>query len=261
MTDHLASLSPDKVAAWYRRLADRIATEKVNGEEPLASQFLRFWLDNRSPDAVISFKAPSHLRGSSYVTNQLNYHRGVFLTEQRARVTGGGEKWAGVLPRIQGKPGFTRWDVSRPLELTYESLVEVGNGLVDLVRIQRTGTPEERDLLTSLRGFQLKSRVTVSGARQANGKVRITFTAWYAQARDRYDWNYSEHFTVPNPDYRSTKPDAVRPKDEMLTVYHRNAERLEKAGLAAPYDVLSNEWSVTSANLLRGADVDPQRRL
>ena len=82
-----------------------------------------------------------------------------------------------------------------------------------------------------------------------------------AQAKDRYDWNYNEYFTVPNPDYRSSQPDAVRPQDQSMRVYHRNAQRLERAGLAAPYDVLSNEWTVTDPQVVRPGIVDPRRQL
>jgi hypothetical protein len=260
MTDHLASLPEAQVAAWYYRLADRMARERVDDQEPLASIFLRHWLDNRDSTSTFAFVPPRHLQNSAYVTSVLQYHRAVFLTEQQARI-GGNSRWAGVLPRIQGLPGFSRWDTSRPIDLEYESLVEVGNGLIDLLRIQRSGTAEERDLLTSLRGFQLRSRVTATASRPRAGRITIQFSPWRARVRDRYDWNYSEHFTVPNPDFRSTRPDAVRPADSMLTVYHRNAQRLERARLAAPYDVLSDEWTISDPVLIGPGDVDPARRL
>ena len=47
--DYLSELPEEKVAAWYRRLADRIALERINGTEPLSATFLRVWLDNRDP--------------------------------------------------------------------------------------------------------------------------------------------------------------------------------------------------------------------
>jgi hypothetical protein len=129
------------------------------------------------------------------------------------------------------------------------------------MRIQQFGSAEERDLLTSLRGFQLKSKVMVTGRPQQGGMIQISFLSWTAQAKDRYDWNYNEYFTVPNPDYRSSQPDAVRPTDQSMRVYHRNAQRLERAGLAAPYDLLSNEWPVTDQAIVRPGIVDPRRSL
>lgn len=261
MTDHLAPLPEAQVATWYRRLADRMAREQIGGQEPLGALFLRHWLDNRDPTSTFQFQPPRYLQTISNVITVLQYHRAVFLTEQRARV--GGERliWAGVLPRIQGLSGFTRWDISRPLDMEYESLVEVGSGLMDLVRIQRSGMPEERDLLTALRGFQLRSRVTVTGRRLTSGRIAIQFSLWRAGVRDRYDWNYTEHFTVPNPDYQSTRSDAVRPRDWTLTVYHRNAQRLERANLAAPYNIVSHEWSLSDPALIGPGEVDPSRRL
>jgi len=183
----------------------------------------------------------------------------VFLTEKKARFTGRDASWAGVVPRLQGRAPYTAWDVAQPLEMRYECLVEVGDGLFDLVRIQQSGTAGERDLLTALRGFQLGSRVVVTGTRQ-DKKVKLQFSSWVVWARDRYDWDYSEHFTVPNPDYKSKRPDAVRPEDQKLTVYHSNAERLEKAGLAAPFNVMSKEWA-GSTSLKGPAVVDSQKQL
>jgi hypothetical protein len=47
--DYLAALPVQQVAAWYRRLADHVGKERIDGQEPLASRFLRHWLDNRNP--------------------------------------------------------------------------------------------------------------------------------------------------------------------------------------------------------------------
>src|SRR5262245_37728835 len=115
MADYLASLPESRVAAWYRRLADRIGRERVDGQEPLAAIFLRHWLDNRDPNSTFEFQAPGYLQNSAYVISVLEFHRAVFLTEQKARFTGNRYSWAGVLPRIQGLRGFTYWDLRGPL--------------------------------------------------------------------------------------------------------------------------------------------------
>jgi hypothetical protein len=65
-----------------------------------------------------------------------------------------------------------------------------------------------------------------------------------ASATDRYDWNYAEHFTPFNPDYGSKAAYAVCPGDKKSTVYHTNAERLEKADKAAPFKVIIKPWRV-----------------
>jgi hypothetical protein len=270
--DYLKPLPEKEVAAWYRRLADRVAQEKIGGQEPLAATFLRQWLDNRNPKFVFRFKPPDHLKQSSYAINALQFHRRVFLSEEKARFTGSKKdwrgkpipvfKWAGVIPRLQGHSGFTKWDGNSPLDMMYECLVEVGTSIPDMFRIMSSGTVEEKDLFTSLRGFHLRSKVNINGQRQKNNRdIFVTFLTWTARVEDRYDWDYDEHLTMPNPDYNSKLPGAVRPQDDKIRVYHKNAKRLEDAGLASPYDVESEEWTINDAKITGPATVDSTRKL
>ena len=76
-------------------------------------------------------------------------------------------------------------------------------------------------------------------------KLDVTFQSFRAKVVDRYDFNYSEHLTVPNPDHDSNDPTAVCPAKDRITVYHSNARRMEDANLAAPYDLESAAWDVT----------------
>jgi len=248
MTDYLRELPEARVAGWYGRLAERMNRETVNGDPAMAPMLLQHWLDNRDATSTFSFPPPTHLKESAYVIRVLTAHRGIFLSQTPAR----NGRIVGVLPRLRGDTGYTRWDLNGDLQLDYHSLVEVGSGLIDLARIQLRGSRAERDLLTALRGFQLHSRVWCRGERNTRQRtVDVRIILWSAHIEDRYDWNYSEHFTVPNPDFGSRASDAVRPQDEDLTVYHRNAERLENAALAALYNLRSHHWHVTS--LLSGA--------
>jgi hypothetical protein len=64
-----------------------------------------------------------------------------------------------------------------------------------------------------------------------------------------------------NPDYDSKQPDALRPKSQTIRVYHKNAKRLEDAGLAAPYDVKSEEWTINDAAITGPAAVDSTQKL
>lgn len=258
MSDDLAKLTPAQLAGFYRRLAAAVESRKGVLRVSLASLLMNHWLDNRDRNSTFVFDAPEHLRGHSQVADVLRYHRRVFLTEEKARVGPGVMKWAGVLPRWLGKAPFTKWDGLAPLSLDYQSLVEVP------LRYQLTGTDADRDLLYALHGFQLKSSVVISIDRSApprNGTLRLRFESFTAQVIDRYDWDYTEHLTVPNPDYRSKAPDAVKPDSDRVTVFHSNARRLEEAGLAAPYDLKTNAWRVTDGNLVANADVDTSRSL
>lgn len=254
MADHLANLPVDRLAAWYRRLADATAQRRVEGQEPYSAMLLRHWLDNRDPRSTFRLPTRRYLQTNDKVQATLRYHRAVFLTQQEARI-GKGTRRSGVVPRLQGAPGFQRWDLTGKLQLDYESLVEIGSGALDILRIQNRGSMEEQDLFASLRGFQLHSRALVSGTRQG-GQVAIRFESWLCEAKDRYDWNYSEYLTVPNPDYGSRAPDAVRPSDVKMIVYHSNAKRLEDAKLAAPYDIRSQAWRVSDQAIVGPATVN-----
>lgn len=252
MSDVLRNLPVNQVAAWYRRLADHTGRRRIGEEEPLSAKFLRHWLDNRDSTSTFRLDAPNYLRQSSFVFEVLQYHRCVFLTEERARITGRHSIWAGVLPRLRGTGGFTRWTIDKSLEMNYESLVEIS------LWIQFHGTDGEKDLLAALRGFQLRSRVVVVGIPvPRSSRKLITFILWVCRVRDRYDFDYNEHFTVPNPDFGSTQPNAVQPGDQSIKVYHRNAQRLEQANLAAPYDIEMNEWAVDDIRIIRNAQVGP----
>jgi hypothetical protein len=258
--DYLKALPVDRVAGWYRRLATAWSNNMPELKPALAGTFLRTWVDNRNPRAKIEFDAPSHLKTSGAVFETQAFHREVFLTNKKGRFSGGAERWVGVLPRIQGLPGVTKWDMKGPLSLEYESLCDIAPNIWAIARIQRSGTAAERDIFGSLRGFQLKSAVTLVAV-PAGGGITIQFSRWECSGTDRYDWDYSERLTVANPDYQSVAADAIRPQDRTLTVYHSNAKRLEDANQAAPYDVVLRRWSVADTRLTGPARVDPSRSL
>jgi hypothetical protein len=259
--DVLAKLTPTDVAAFYSRLADGVDARRGKLDVSLAALLMRLWLSNRAAGAALTIDAPTHLRTHPQKTASLLYHRQVFLTEKKARL-GKSEIWAGVVPRLQGKAPHAKWNIQRMLSMEYESLTEFP------LRYQVTGNDADRDLLYSLHGFQLRSTVTVGGAlvplpRGARGsqKVRINFQSFATEAKDVYDWNYAEHLTVPNPDFGSSKPGAVTPESQTVIVYHRNAKRIEDAGLAAPYRFVTRPWSITDVAITSAAEVDPSRAL
>jgi hypothetical protein len=258
--DHLKDRSVAEVANWYRRLAEAWNKGTPELKPALAGTFLRSWVDNRNPQAKIDFDAPLHLQSNQAIRDVQLYHRAVFLSEKKARFNGA-EKWAGILPRLQGASGFARWDGKTDLSLEYESLCDIAPNVLAIARVQKFGSNADRDILGSLRGFQLKSQVLVALQKLSNGTNQVVFKSWRSSGTDRYDWNYREYLTVFNPDYRSTAEGAIRPEDQKLTVYHSNAKRLEDAGQAAPYNVGLRAWTVTDAALLRTAPIDVARKL
>jgi len=227
---------------------------------PLAGVFLRKWVDNRNSKATIEFDAPEHLKTSKAVKEVQTFHRGVFLTNNKARLAGGTENWVGALPRAVGAKGFIKWDMKSDLNLEYESLCDIAPTVWEIAKLQQFGSNADRDIFGSLRGFQLRSKVVVSGQAHPHKRENVIFKSWICTGKDRYDWNYSEYLTVVNPDYESKAADAIRPKDKTLIVYHTNAKRLEDAGQAAPYDVVLRPWKVLDASLLSPAFIDLSRK-
>jgi hypothetical protein len=254
-SDELAAFPPDQVAAWYGRLAD--LCEKRGGV--LAPATLRFWLANRDPTAKHVIAPHPHLQNSMVVADGLAFHRKVYLTEEKARLAGGKEKWAGIIPRLQGSGGFTKWDGKGSLDMNYTALAAYS-----IAQTARFGfnsmPPEEADVFTSFHNFQLRTDVNVTIA-VAQNKTTLTFQSFTAKALDRYDWDASKHLTMPNPDYQSKSPKAIRPDLNQITVYHSNAKRIEAAGFAAPYDLETNPWTVTDQKYTSSAVIDPNKKL
>jgi hypothetical protein len=139
--DVLAPLSPPQLAAFYRRLADGVDGGNGSIKTSLAALQMRHWLDNRDPTNVFKFDPPDHLRNHTRVNDTLAYHRAVYLTEEQASFTGGQKRWTGIVPRLQGKPPYPKWDGTGLFAVNYESLVEMP------LRYQVTGNDVDRDLL------------------------------------------------------------------------------------------------------------------
>ena len=249
--DVLASRTVEQVAAFYARLADAVDANKGALTESLAAKLMRQWLVNRTPSSSFEFDAPLHLKNQTQVLSVLKSHRAIFLTEEKAK----SGKWAGLIPRLQGK-GYPQWNGTGELQMEYESLVEIP------LWYQISGSDADKDILYALHGFQLKSKVAVrlTGPPTAN-PVGVMFSRFETQINDTYDWDYSEHLTVPNPDFGSSAPDAIEPKSKTVRVYHKNAQRIELAKLAAPYKLTSKFWMVTDPSISGPGKVNPTKSI
>lgn len=247
---------PAWAAAWYDRLSRLIIDNNTAVTDPLAPKLLQHWRTGKGAQLV--FDPPDHLRQSAYVKEGLLNHRREYLTEQKATLGAKGssqEKWVGILPRLQGKPGFLKWDGKTPLPLMRESNVDIP------VLKMASLTAGDFDLLTALHGFMLHSDAVVNVAKPNPFTVKFaTFTAF---VKDRYDWDASKHFPVPNPDfgnpYKVDKP--LLPKQKVVVVYHRHAIAVQNAGLAQAYDLQSNPWTVTDLAVTGEARLDPGKKL
>ncbi len=261
--DYLKNLSLDELAAFYLRLADSCEKLVPSLDNPLSGKFLRTYILNRDRGKVYEFETPSHFKQHQSIFETQKYHRDVFLTNKKAEFEGSSNRWVGVLPRIQGTNGFPKWDPSSGwLTLEIETLCDnTPNGFA-IVKAQQRGSDADRDILTSVRGFQLKSTVKMAVSQVQNSSALMcSFKSWVSSGKDLYDFSSAEHFTFPNPDYGSKLAGAIRPQDDKITVHHSNAQRLEAAGRAMPFTVVLKPWLVSDARLLGPANIDPKRKL
>ena len=153
------------------------------------------WLDGKGKN--LTFDA-SYIKDDKFVTDYLvNDVRPVFLTDQKAKVKGG-EKWAGILPRIKnpswnGTDEFPIHYEGPPVTLPYTVVIKAAAGFAD---------QHELDLYMSLHTFGIRTDVVMSASPIPNSKkYNVKFKSWESWAFDLYDWDPKKHSTVPNPDY------------------------------------------------------------
>jgi hypothetical protein len=275
--DHLKSLEPAKVAAFYRRLAGKI--EEIVGQgNSLASILLLHWLDGKGAEKQFDSR---FIRDMPQIKNYLiNKIRPVFLTEERLHY--GKQDWAGIIPRLKRSGKFAKEEPRDPegnYAMFYEgpSLEPVSlTGFVKIMsRYKEMGkiTEQEKrevDLFTSLHKFGINNNavltaapakvtatVSTGPAKVLNASVySVRFKSWKCQVKDTYNWNISLGFPVPNPDFHSQAADAVAPDQDVVLINHANAERVEKAGLAMVYEVKSDAWDVTDPSATLQKDID-----
>jgi hypothetical protein len=241
-TDHLENLSPPEVRDWYLRLAEHVDRHKGSVKESLASKFLKYYINGGGADLI--FDPPDHLLSSKFVKVVLDDHRAWFLTKKKFK-----DKWVGVVPRLQEHKYTPNPD--NPLLLWIGSNCEIP--VDDFGKL----SDGDKDLATSLHGFLLVSFCTLFV--NAN---KVTFQWWASGARDRYDFDSGKWFRVPNPDYKNPfhVSNPVAPDDDEIVVFHKNAIRMEKAGLAKPYDLASN-WLVLEPSITGVGLIDPNQQL
>ena len=161
--------------------------------------------------------------------------RPVFLSEKKVPRGGIG----GVVPRI--KASVATKQAFGPYSMHLDAHVEASLSIQAKAYMGMSVDNRELDALYALHGFSVVSDViaSVTPSKDAYG---VKFTRWTCYTTDYYHWDPSKHIAVPNPDYGSTDPGAVAPKEKEITIYHSNAIRVETAGLAAPFDNRSEPW-------------------
>jgi hypothetical protein len=281
--DHLKDLPPPQVAAFYTRLAQKIESVVGLGNS-LASVLLLHWLNGKGAEKTFESRFVTSLpQVGGYLKDKV---RPVLLTERKVQFKSAGrEFWGGIVPRIKkvvAKEQPDPRDGAGNFPMMYEgpSIEPIDQSKFALIMKKYKDTKDinelekrELDVFTSLHTFGIQTNVVVSARPVAQevtvnskNQVRLSeylikFQSWKSHVRDRYDWNVKLGFPVPNPDFGSTAPGAVAPKEDVVVVYHENAKRLEDAGLAQTFDVKSTEWDVTDSSIVGDAKVDIAKAL
>lgn len=244
-TDYLESLDPPAVADFYRRLAVTIRA-KVGGTS-LAADLLLHWLDGKGKSRTFS---ASFVRDLDEVRAALRSSaRLIFLSRKPTPQ----HTIGGIVPRLRGTIPASPPGGPFPmhLELNVETPLSVEAKAAAGMKV----APKELDVLFALHGYTLVSKVVMSAVRIGKtNRYSTQFDSWACKTTDEYHWNPDKHITVPNPDYKSKAAGAVAPDEEAVTVYHKNALRVEKAKLAMPFHDESEQWLETDHTVV-GPDV------
>ena len=67
MPDYLSALTAQEVAAWYRRLAEKVSERKINGQEPLSGGDRSFRVYHKNAKRVEEAKLASPYKLRSYI--------------------------------------------------------------------------------------------------------------------------------------------------------------------------------------------------
>jgi hypothetical protein len=251
--DILATLGDRDVAAFYRRLA--FAVQKMIDKagagygDSLAKICLLHWLDGGGKPLTYPARYVRNLvETRAYLRDTA---RQIFLSR---RPTPSG-MIGGVAPRISGK--IKADPATGPYLMHLEGNVEIGLATQARAAMGLAVEPVELDVLYALHGFALVSDVVVSATKQKALTYAVAFDKWTCKATDEYHWNPEKHISVPNPDYRSKDKNAVAPDQEYVTVYHKHAIRIEKAGLAQAFHNESEPWDETDLTVVGPEFVKP----
>jgi hypothetical protein len=204
--------------------------------------------------------------------------RSVFLTKEKVAHT---KVWGGIKPRIKRTGNFAQTDPKRDTQGDYEMMYEgppitpikLSEFVEILKKYQNTKSLSEKekrelDIFTSLHTFGLQSNVVMKARPKpqsvpvnASGKIimsnyDVEFKSWTTNVVDDYDWNVKLGFPIPNPDFNSKVSGSIAPTKETIVIYHENARRVENAGLAVPYKVISDPWTVTEKRVIDGDVID-----
>lgn len=249
--DHLAGLTLPEVAAWYLRLAEHVRSTRPTS---VSAALLQHYIEGNGQAYDLD---ADHVRNEPWMVSYLlGTVRPVVLSEKPAPHN---NTIVGVLPRVRGDAPHGPWNGS-PLQLYYTGPSVEILPKAELAALQAKiwlGQEVDMsnpaiDLFMALgTGFGVRNDLTVAVENLGGGQYRARILTWQCTVFDCYDWDVNKHLSMPNPDFGnpSAVDRPVRPQDQRLRVYHRNAYRLEYAGMAHRFEVAS-VWKADQPALL-----------
>jgi hypothetical protein len=246
MTDPLARLNERDVAAFYRRFAQSI--QLTFGNDALAAALMLHWLDGGgTPRPILS----QDLRNLPDIRTYLrNTARAILLSVKP--LPGGAVD--GIVPRLRGTIKANPPGGPYPIRI---------DGNVDSVLSPRakgarsmTLAANELEALYALDGWTLTSDVVMSATATATPQqYDVKFERWTCRVSAGYVWTADKDMTLPNPDHTLSGKNAVAPGDAEITIFNKNAVRVENAGMANPFVYETDAWDETDLAVVGPAQV------
>ena len=243
--DILGTASVAEVHGWYSRAADRLDREARGFGAPasFAGSNLRLFLyptaTSRSSSRAsrMQVQIPDYAQTHPSVRETIEYHKRVYLSQERARFTAGPPRIAGALVRIRDPSGLG-WIVGTPMMMHYESLVEIPVPPPAEWWFSVDGRAQHLDVRNAIGGCQLRTEVFLY---VDSSRRRGTFTVFLCYLKDDYDFARGRHMDLPNPDHGVSS--GICPQRSGFLAYHSNLHRLRSAGRAHDFYWISQPWT------------------
>jgi hypothetical protein len=246
MTDLLARLNERDVAAFYRRLAQSI--QLTFGNDSLAAALLLHWLDGGGRPRPIPAQ---ELRNLPEIRGYLKSTARAVLLSVKPLPNGAVD---GIVPRLRGiikahPPGG-------PYPIRIEANVDTP--LSSRAKAGKSMSVDAAELgaLYALDGWTVTSDVVMSATPASSPQeYDVKFERWSCKVSAGYVWIADKDMILPNPDHGLSGKNAVAPGDAEITLYNKNAVRVENAGMANPFICETDAWDETDVAVMGPSQV------
>jgi hypothetical protein len=246
MTDLLARLNERDVAAFYRRFAQSI--EQAFGTDSLAAALLLHWLDGGGRRKPIPAQ---ELRNLPEIRGYLKGTARAVLLSVKPLPSGAVD---GIVPRLRGT--IKAQPPGGPYPIRIEANVDTPLSSRAKAGKSMAVAAAELGALYALDGWTVTSDVVMSATPTASPQeYEVKFERWSCKVSAGYVWAADKDMTVPNPDHGLSGKNALAPGDTEITLYNKNAIRVENAGMANPFVYETDAWDETDVAVIGPAQV------